>query len=424
MKSHNLKDQGVTKRREVTHGWLVTAHAVTPWRPSGPKFGIRRKLSQDSDVAPAKRRAHNFQPHWHIAEPHNVYYVELEIGSAPRRPRFAEVPAAATVRPPQVRHASTMAPLVRFDAVSVTFGEQQVLIDADFAIEPGERVCLIGRNGAGKSTTLKLITGTQEPDAGSVEKPARLRFSLLEQKLADESPEVVREFVAHGMARQLARIAEFEQLTAGAPDRQQLREIEGLEREIEAGGGWNVDVRIQMIISELGLPGDERMSALSGGWRRRAALAQALVSNPELLLLDEPTNHLDISTIEWLEKAVRNYPGAVLFVTHDRSFVEKVATRIVDIDRGKLRSWPGGYKDYLAQRAKSDEEEDRQNALFDKKLAEEEIWVRKGVKARQTRNEGRVRALEELRDVRAARIKRPRAARVQSTSRARSRDAR
>ncbi len=155
------------------------------------------------------------------------------------------------------------------------------------------------------------------------------------------------------------------------------------------------------------------MSELSGGWRRRAALAQALVSNPELLLLDEPTNHLDISTIEWLETAVRTYPGAVLFVTHDRSFVEKVATRIVDIDRGKLRSWPGGYNDYLAQKAKSDEEEDRQNALFDKKLAEEEVWIRKGVKARQTRNEGRVRALEELREIRAERIKRPRAARVQ-----------
>ena len=307
-----------------------------------------------------------------------------------------------------------MAPLVRFDAVSVTFGDQRVLIDADFAIEPGERVCLIGRNGAGKSTTLKLITGTQEPDSGSVDMPARLRFSLLEQKLADESAERVRDFVAHGMARQLARIAEFERLTAtGTDDRGRLHEIEALQRAIDAGGGWNVDVRVGMVISELGLPADSRMSELSGGWRRRAALAQALVSNPELLLLDEPTNHLDISTIEWLERAVRNYPGAVLFVTHDRSFVEKVATRIVDIDRGKLRSWPGGYLDYLAQRAKRDEEEDRQHALFDKKLAEEEIWVRKGVKARQTRNEGRVRALEELRDVRAARIKRPRAARVQ-----------
>jgi ATP-binding cassette subfamily F protein uup len=307
-----------------------------------------------------------------------------------------------------------MAPLVRFDAVSVSFGEQRVLVDADFAIEPGERVCLIGRNGAGKSTTLKLIAGTQEPDAGDVEKPAGLRFSLLEQKLADESAELVRDFVAHGMAGQLTRIARFERLTATATsDRAVLGEIEALQREIDAGGGWNVGVRIDTVVSELGLPAERRMSDLSGGWRRRAALAQALVSNPELLLLDEPTNHLDISTIEWLESAVRRHPGAVLFVTHDRSFVEQVATRIVDIDRGKLRSWPGGYSDYLQQKAKADEDEDRQNALFDKKLAEEEIWVRKGVKARQTRNEGRVRALEGLREIRAARVKRPRAARVQ-----------
>ncbi len=307
-----------------------------------------------------------------------------------------------------------MAPLVRFDAVSVTFGEQRVLIDADLAIEPGERVCLVGRNGAGKSTTLKLITGNQEPDDGAIEKPARLRWSLLEQKLADESQELVRDYVARGMAGQLARIAEFERLTAVVPhDRVALREIEAWQREIDAGGGWNVGVRVNTVVSELGLPADQRMSDLSGGWRRRAALAQALVANPELLLLDEPTNHLDISTIEWLESTVRNHPGAVLFVTHDRSFVERVATRIVDIDRGKLRSWPGGYTDYLAQKAKSAAEEDKQNALFDKKLAEEEIWVRKGVKARQTRNEGRVRALEELREIRAARIKRPRSARVQ-----------
>jgi ATP-binding cassette subfamily F protein uup len=297
--------------------------------------------------------------------------------------------------------------------VSVAFGEQRILIDADLTIGPNERVCLIGRNGAGKSTTLKLIAGAQEPDDGAVDMPARLRWSLLDQKLAEESDEVVRDFVARGMAGQLERIAEFERLTALAShDRTGLSELESLQRNIEAGGGWSIDVRVAMVVSELGLPAQRRMSELSGGWRRRAALAQALVSNPELLLLDEPTNHLDISTIEWLEDAVRGYRGSVLFVTHDRSFVERVATRIVDIDRGKLRSWPGGYADYLTQRAKSDDEEDRQDALFDKKLAEEEIWIRKGVKARQTRNEGRVRALEELRTIRAARIKRPRTARI------------
>jgi ATP-binding cassette subfamily F protein uup len=306
-----------------------------------------------------------------------------------------------------------MSPLVRFDAVSVAFGEQRILVEAHFALDAKERVCLIGRNGAGKSTTLKLIAGSLEADQGAVERPRRLRLGFLDQKLADESNEAVREFVARGMVTQLARIAEFERLTAIlSPDPATLREIESLQREIEAGGGWSIDVRVATVISELGLPAERRMSELSGGWRRRAALAQALVSNPEILLLDEPTNHLDISTIQWLENAVRTYPGAVVFVTHDRSFVENVATRIVAIDRGQLRSWPGGYRDYLANKAKSDEDEDRANALFDKKLAEEEVWVRKGVKARQTRNEGRVRALEKLREIRAERIKRPRAARI------------
>jgi ATP-binding cassette subfamily F protein uup len=306
-----------------------------------------------------------------------------------------------------------MAPLIRFDAVSVAFGDQTILVDAMLSIDAGERVCLIGRNGAGKSTTLKLITGQIEPDEGKIEHPSSLRWTLLDQKLAEESHQSARDFVALGMARQLERIATFQRLTA-APhtDKAALREIETLQREIEAGGGWSVDVQVDRIVSELGLPGDRRMDELSGGWRRRVALAQALVSNPDLLLLDEPTNHLDITTIEWLEDKVRHYSGAVLFVTHDRSFVERVATRIVDIDRGKLRSWPGSYRDYLEQKAKANIEEDVHNALFDKKLAQEEVWVRKGVKARQTRNEGRVRALEELRDVRAERVRRPRTARI------------
>jgi len=311
------------------------------------------------------------------------------------------------------RVTSPMSALVRFDAVSVRFGEQQILTEAAFAIEHGERVCLIGRNGAGKSTTLKLIMGAVEPDEGEIEYPAHLRMSLLEQKLADESPMTVREFVATGMRTQIERLARFETLAAEkSADAATLREIEALQREIEAGGGWSVDVRVNTLISELSLPAELRMNELSGGWRRRVALAQALVGNPELLLLDEPTNHLDISTIEWLENQVRAYPGAVLFVTHDRSFVERVATRIVDIDRGRLRSWPGGYADYLERKARADMEEDQHNALFDKKLAVEEIWVRQGVKARQTRNEGRVRALEELREIRAQRIKRSRTARI------------
>src|SRR5882672_3646040 len=306
-----------------------------------------------------------------------------------------------------------MPPLIRFDNVSVAFGEQKVLVEATLGLEPGERVCLIGRNGTGKSTTLKLLTGAVEPDDGKVERPNSVRFSLLDQKLAEESQHTAREFVSLGMAAQLDRIARFQDLSASqSPDRATLRDIETLQREIEAGGGWSVDLQVDLIVSQLGLPGERRMSELSGGWRRRVALAQALVSNPDLLLLDEPTNHLDISTIEWLEDKVRHYAGTVLFVTHDRSFVERVATRLIDIDRGKLRSWPGGYADYLSQKARAAEEEDQHNALFDKKLAVEETWIRQGVKARTTRNEGRVRALEELRDVRAARVKRPRTARI------------
>ena len=306
-----------------------------------------------------------------------------------------------------------MTPLVRFDAVTFSFGDQRILTEAELTIEPGERLCLIGRNGAGKSTTLKLVTGELEPDEGTVERPSSLRFSVLDQKLADGSDVTVREFVARGMEAQLARIAAYQRLAAERqPDAAALREMESLERKILAGGGWSVDAQIDAAVSDLHLQPEQRLSELSGGWRRRVALAQALVSKPELLILDEPTNHLDITTIEWLERVVTRYEGAVLFVTHDRSFVERVATRIVDIDRGKLRSWPGGYTDYLRRKAEADREEDRRNALFDKKLAEEEAWIRQGVKARTTRNEGRVRALEELRAIRAARIKRPRTARI------------
>ncbi len=303
--------------------------------------------------------------------------------------------------------------LVRFDGISLAFADQTILAQADFAIDPNERVCLVGRNGAGKSTTLKLITGELQADDGKIEMPNNLRISSLDQNLADASDESVREFVARGMAAQLARIAEYRRLSAlPDPTRAILAEIESLEREIESAGGWGIDTQVDSLISQLDLPAEMALRALSGGWRRRVALAQALVSKPDLLLLDEPTNHLDITTIEWLERQIARYAGAVLFVTHDRSFVQRVATRIVDLDRGKLRSWPGGYGEYLRQKQQADEEEDRRNGVFDKKLAEEEAWIRQGVKARASRNEGRVRALEAMRGEHAARIKRPRSARI------------
>ena len=306
-----------------------------------------------------------------------------------------------------------MTPLIRFASVSLSFGDQKILHEADFALESGERVCLIGRNGSGKSSTLKLITGELEPDDGSIERPSRLRSSILDQNLAAESQVTARAFVVAGLAEQLDRLQKYAELTEVAKvDRARLRELEVLEREIVAGGGWSLDAQVDSIMSQLALPCDKQMNELSDGWRRRVALARALVSNPELLLLDEPTNHLDISTIEWLEEKVRTYPGAVLFVTHDRSFVERIATRIVDIDRGQLRSWPGGYLDYVRRKHKANVDEDVSNRELDKKLAEEEAWVRQGVKARSHRNEGRVRALYVLREQRAARIARPRTARI------------
>src|SRR5690606_19209689 len=265
-----------------------------------------------------------------------------------------------------------MSPLLRFDHVSLSFADRRILIDADFSLEEGERVCLLGRNGAGKSTTLKLIAGDLQPDDGKIEMPARLRLASLSQALVDASTQTVRDFVREGLADQIERIAAYERLSAETPTPGLLREMEALEREIVALGGWSIDARVDAMLTELSLPADARLDELSGGWRRRAALARALIADPDLLLLDEPTNHLDISTIEWLEDQIARFPGAVLFVTHDRAFVERVATRIVDLDRGKLRSWPGGYRDYLAQKALADAEEDRRNALFDKKLAEEE----------------------------------------------------
>jgi ABC transport system ATP-binding/permease protein len=302
--------------------------------------------------------------------------------------------------------------LLRFEQVSLRFGDQAILSAADFGIEPGERVCLIGRNGAGKTSLLKLISGTLAPDDGAIRMRSDLRISRLEQTLPEDHGLTVRESVLGGLAPVRALVEEY-QLRAGRDlSGHGLKELEELHRRIDAVDGWHVDRAVDTILTEMKLPGERRVGELSGGWRRRAALARALVSRPELLLLDEPTNHLDLSSIEWLEQRVLNWPGAVLFITHDRAFLQRLATRIVEIDRGKLVSWPGDYRDYLRRKAEAIEEEDRHNAEFDRKLAEEEAWIRQGIKARRTRNEGRVRALLELREVRAQRIRRPGTARI------------
>ena len=294
--------------------------------------------------------------------------------------------------------------LIRFEEVSLEFGDQKILSQADFAIEPGERVCLIGRNGAGKSTTLKLITGEIEPDSGGIVRKSGLVVSQLSQSLPEAMDMQVREVVNSGLAGIQQLLEEYRSYSQEKLDKEGLHQLEQLHQLIDAHGGWHIEQRVETTMTELNLPADKKMSELSGGWRRRVALAKALVQKPDLLLLDEPTNHLDITTIKWLENIVYSYPGAVIFITHDRAFLQRLATRILEIDRGKLTSWPGNYNKYLIYKEKNIKNEALSNAKFDKKIEQEEIWIRQGIKARRTRNEGRVRALMKMREERSQRV--------------------
>ena len=296
-------------------------------------------------------------------------------------------------------------PLVSFEDVSLQLGDQRLLAHADLAIEPGERVCLIGRNGAGKTSLLRLITGRLEPDDGEIRYQSRIRISELEQALPEELGQTVREYVTTGLADLQALIDLYQQRSQETLDRKGLLELEALHREIDAHGGWYLDQRVDTVLSELDLPADRRLEELSGGWQRRVGLARAIVGNAELLLLDEPTNHLDLSTIQWLEDRIYNYAGSVLFITHDRAFLRRLATRIVELDRTRLTSWPGNYDNYLKLKEQTLADDARRNALFDKRLSQEEEWIRRGIKARRTRNEGRVRALMGMRKEAAQRLK-------------------
>ncbi len=302
--------------------------------------------------------------------------------------------------------------LIRFDEISLDFGEQKILTTADLAIETGERVCLIGRNGAGKSTTFKLISGEIEPDRGEIVKKTGLVVSQLSQSLPEAEDLTVRQVVHSGLTDIQSFLDRYSKQSQKDLDREGMRELETLHKQIDAHGGWNLEQRVESTISELSLPANKKMHELSGGWRRRVALAKALVQQPDLLMLDEPTNHLDIVTITWLENIVRSYSGAVLFITHDRAFLQKLATRIIEIDRGKLTSWPGDFNNFLRRKESALEAEMRGDAKFDKKLEEEEIWIRQGIKARRTRNEGRARALVQMRDERTKRIARENNARI------------
>ena len=290
-------------------------------------------------------------------------------------------------------------PLITFNEVSLEFGDQLILNNVSLALASGERICLIGRNGEGKSTLMNIITGKVEADSGEIVKQSHLRVSQLEQGLPQEREIAVRDYVAEGLEHLQILLNDYETLSAKPIKNNPtaLRELEGLQQQIEAEGGWNIDQRVETIISELNLPTKLNLNQLSGGWRRRVALGKALTSNPQLLLLDEPTNHLDLNTIQWLENRILNFKGAILFITHDRVFLQRLATRIIELDRGKLSSWPGTYQNYLINKEKALEDETKANTLFDKRLNEEEVWIRQGIKARRTRNEGRVRSLMAMR---------------------------
>ena len=294
--------------------------------------------------------------------------------------------------------------LIRLDSVSLAFGARNILREADFSIEPGERVCLIGRNGAGKTSLLRLVTGEQGPDDGEVQSIGEICISELTQVLPEDEGRAVGEFVSEGLSDIITLTDQYRIQSESVADANGLKALQELQTHIEAHGGWHPQQQVQAICSEMELDAEQPMAALSGGWRRRAALARALVAKPDLLLLDEPTNHLDFATIAWLENRISVFSGAVLFITHDRAFLQRLATRIVEIDRGKLKSWPGDYKDFLRRRDDALKAEREANSEFDRKLGEEEAWIRQGIKARRTRNEGRVRALESMREERAQRV--------------------
>ena len=297
-------------------------------------------------------------------------------------------------------------PLIRLDNISLSYGDQPLLAHVDFQVDAGERVCLVGRNGTGKTTLFRVITGAAVPDDGEIWRMETLRVAHLEQEVAPDTEQTIFEVVAGGLGELGPLLADFHNLTHhhGLAQRESLRELAQLQGRIETLDGWNINQKVETMLTRLNLPEDKPLTDCSGGTRRQVMLARALVSEPDLLLLDEPTNHLDINAIAWLEKYLLNYNSAVMFITHDRTFVRRLATRVVELDRGRLISFPGNFDGYLSRKDELFEIEERASAKFDKKLAEEEAWIRRGIKARRTRNEGRVRALQAMRRDKAERL--------------------
>lgn len=294
--------------------------------------------------------------------------------------------------------------LVKIEKANLSYGLQILLDDVDLTIEKGQRLCLIGRNGAGKSSLMKVIAGEVDLDKGEVIRQSGIKISRLEQDLPEPDNQRVFDCVASCFKGIGQLLADYQTLSnQNDIDDFDLEKMQMMQQEIERNDGWALQQKVEEILSRLDLPANAYMRELSGGWRRRVALAKALVMNPDVLLLDEPTNHLDIEAIEWLEKQLLSFNGALIFITHDRALLQKLATHIAELDRGNLRYWTGDYQSFLTYREQQLADEARHNELFDKKLAQEEVWIRQGIKARRTRNEGRVRALKALRLERAAR---------------------
>ncbi|MCJ0824591.1 ATP-binding cassette domain-containing protein [Luteimonas sp. 50] len=292
-------------------------------------------------------------------------------------------------------------PLITLQDVDYSVGGPLLLEGVTLAIEPGERIALIGRNGAGKSTLLKLLAGELKPDDGEVRVEGGIRIARLEQEVPAGAQGDVFDVVAGGLGELGTWLAEFHHLSHA--DQVDVAALAKVQARIEAGHGWSLEQRVTETLTRLGLDGDATFSGLSGGLKRRVLLARALVSAPDLLLLDEPTNHLDIAAIDWLEGFLKGWAGALVFVTHDRRFLRALATRIVEIDRGQVSSWPGDWANYERRREERLNAQAQENARFDKVLAQEEAWIRQGIKARRTRDEGRVRRLEAMRNERGQR---------------------
>lgn len=297
--------------------------------------------------------------------------------------------------------------MIEVSEITLSLGAFPLLDHIQFHIKQGERLALIGRNGAGKSTLLKIMAGIESADSGSIKATPGFEIILLPQALPPKENKTVYMAVAEGLSDLSGLLDSYHEMLNHPPSEAQLSawqdKLNRLQSEIELRNGWQIQQRIERVIQDLALPADALMSSLSGGWRKRVALAKALVREPDLLLLDEPTNHLDIEAIQWLESYLLQYPKSLLFITHDRVLMQRVATAILELDRGKITRYPDDYQTYLARKEKALEIEQTHHAKFDKLLSQEEAWIRQGIKARRTRNEGRVRALEKLRQIRKAR---------------------